>query len=363
MLFFMETKTDHVFLEDIRVRLGFDGKLVMDATGICGGLCFFWSHSDKKYWPIVGEKVIKACLGVLNEGEGLEMVNKTLIIMIPKVKRLERISRFRPISLGNVIYKNCSEAFTNRFRNVLDEVISETQSAFIPGRLILDNGIVGFECMHALRRKKKGKKGSLALKLDMSKAYDRMEWDFLSGMMTRLGFSASWVNRIMRCVQSFFFSHLINGEVYGLMKPSRGLRQGDPLYPYLFLICVEDLSQLLQIVERSRKLMGFQCSRGGPKITHLFFADDSMIFTLAVEKDCQIISQVLNVYEKASGQVVNFQKSAICVSKGVSKHKALAQILGVRLVRCHERYLGFPSFAGQNKREMFTNIEIGCGRE
>jgi hypothetical protein len=88
---------------------------------------------------------------------------------------------------------------------VLNGVISESQSAFIPGRLISDNAIVGFECIHALRSKKKGKQGALALKLDMSKAYDRVEWAFIEGMMCKLGFSAAWIERIMRCVKSVIF--------------------------------------------------------------------------------------------------------------------------------------------------------------
>ncbi|KAK3230040.1 hypothetical protein Dsin_001921 [Dipteronia sinensis] len=110
--------------------------------------------------------------------------------------------------------------------------------------------------------------------------------------------------------------------------------------------------------ERKRKLAGFWCSRGGPKITHLFFANDNKIFTQASEKDFRTISQILDKYAKASGQVINFQKSAMCISNGVSRHRAqnLAHIMGVQLVRCQERYLGLPSFAGKNKRELLANI-------
>jgi hypothetical protein len=154
------------------------------------------------------------------------------------------------------------------------------------------------------------------------------------------------------------FSFIINDEIHGSLKPTRGLRQGDPLSPYLFLICAEGLSRLLYNAETTADIAGFRCSMHGPKITHLLFADDSMVFTKASVRDCQSIKSVLSLYACASGQVVNYQKSAMCVSKGVAKRRAigLARIVGVRLVACHDRYLGLPSFAGRNKKEIFSNV-------
>ncbi|KAK3222224.1 hypothetical protein Dsin_009249 [Dipteronia sinensis] len=302
-----------------------------------------------KFWPVMGDKVTCACLGVLNDGHSLEEVNCTLIALIPKVKRVERMFELRPISLCNVLYIIVAKALTNRFRGVLSEIISNTGNAIIPGRLILDNAIVGFKCVHALRRRKKGKPSVLALKLDMSKAYDRVEWRFISGMMGRMGFSDSWIRRIMGCVSTMSYSFLVNSVVAGALKPMRGLRQEDPLSPYLFLICVEGLSRLIFQEERLGNI-GFHCSRGGPKITHLLFADHSMMFTRASQRDCRAISRVLELYAFASGQAINFQKSAICVSSGVNHGRAdsLARLLNVELVWCHEHYLGLPSFAEKN---------------
>ncbi|KAK3188889.1 hypothetical protein Dsin_028450 [Dipteronia sinensis] len=235
----------------------------------------------QKFWPVVGSAVSKACLGVLNEGTDIGAANRTLVTLIPKVRRAEKMTDFRPISLCNVLYKIVAKALANRLREVLGDVISETQSAFIPGRLISDNAIVGFKCMHALKRLKKRIRGALALKLDMSKAYDRIEWDFLNGMMSKLGFSDFWIDRIMRCVCSVSYSFIVNGEVRGDLNPLRGLRQGDLLSPYLFLICADGLSWLLYQEERNGDIAGFRCSKSGPKISHLFFADDSMLFTRA----------------------------------------------------------------------------------
>ncbi|KAK3225040.1 hypothetical protein Dsin_004902 [Dipteronia sinensis] len=193
----------------------------------------------------------------------------------------------------------------------------------------------------------------------MSKAYDGVEWNFLAGMMSKLGFSSGWIDCNMRCVLSVSFSFLINGEVCGSLQPSLGLRQGDPLSLYLFFIYAEGLSCLFHIVENIGDISGFRCSRRGPKISHLFFPDDSMIFTKASERDCRTIKHILEVYSRASGQVVNFNKSALCVSKSVSRQRVriCASTIGVQLVGCHERHLGLPSFVSKNKSEVFKSIK------
>ena len=238
----------------------------------------------------MGEDVTNLCLDCLNNGRSVEALNHTLLCLIPKVKHVERVSDLRPISLCNVVYKCVSKVLVNHLKMVLSCVIADTQSAVIPRRLITDNAMMGFECLHALLRKVNGKKkGFMALKLDMSKAYDRVEWNFISGMLKKLGFSDAWIGRVMHCVTSVSFSFLLNGEICGLIKPSRGLRQGDPLSPYLFLICAEGLSRLIFRAENRKDLAGFRCSRGGPKITHLFFEDDSLLFSRATLSECNFI--------------------------------------------------------------------------
>ncbi|KAK0594791.1 hypothetical protein LWI29_000556 [Acer saccharum] len=316
-----------------------DLQLVLDCVNPClsksskAFLDSSFSASDirKAVFDMHPSKAPEACLGVLNGGLDLNEVNKTLITLIPKVNPAMRMGDFRPISLCNVVYKVVSKALANRFCGVLNEVISDNQSAFIPGRLITDNAIIGFECMHALKRKKKGRTGALALKLGMSKAYDRVEWNFLAEMTRKLGFSDGWVNRIMKCVLSVSFSFLVN----------------------------EGLSCLFRKAKSVGDIAGFRYNQQGPIISHLFFADDSMIFTKASENDCHAIKRVLELYGKASGQVVNFDKSALCVSKRVPRRRArsCARIIGVQLVGCHKRYLGLPSFAGKNKKELFSSIK------
>ncbi|XP_075668611.1 uncharacterized protein LOC142638468 [Castanea sativa] len=136
------------------------------------------AHFYQKYWHTVGDSVVSAVLNFFNNGNMLPNINHTNIVLIPKVQNSERMSEFRPINLCNVIYKIISKVLANRLKQVLPQIISPTQSAFVPGRLITDNVMVAYETLHTMHARKKGKKGYLALKLDISKAYDRIEWQF-----------------------------------------------------------------------------------------------------------------------------------------------------------------------------------------
>ncbi|KAL5538312.1 hypothetical protein UlMin_043117 [Ulmus minor] len=296
-----------------------------------------------------GMSVATACLGVLNEGMSLASTNETLITLIPKVKSPNRITDYRPISLCNVIYKIISKMLTNKLRLVMNSVISEEQNAFIPGRLISDNAIIEFECLHAIKRKRSKKRGYLALKLDMAKAFDRVEWTFVQGIMTKLGFSEVWIRKIMACVTSVSYSFLINGAKFGQLFPTRGLHQGDPLSPYLFLLCAEGLSSLFHHFEATGRLQGMRCGRNGPTISHIFFADDSLLFFKASTDSCLAVKEALTCYSK----------SAVCFGPNVAEDHVdqMTTSLGVPRVGCHEKYLGLPYFSGKNKQRLFASIK------
>ena len=153
----------------------------------------FYQH----FWSLSGECVTTAVLDFLNLGIIPPKFNETHIILIPKIKNPTKITQYRPISLSNVISRLASKVIANRLKRFLPKIISEHQSAFMSERLITDNILVAFETMHYLNQKRTGKNGEMALKLDMSKAFDRVEWGFLRDVMIKMGFDDSWVNLMM----------------------------------------------------------------------------------------------------------------------------------------------------------------------
>ena len=235
----------------------------------------FRSH---QYWDVVGADVISCVLDVLNSSVLPCELNDTYICLIPKVASPKKITEFRPISLCNVVYKTISKVLVNRLKRILREVIDESQNTFVPGRSIIDNVLVAFETMHCIDQRRKGKEALMAAKLDMSKAYDRAEWSYLEAIMRRLGFHEKWIELMMMCVSTVSYSVLINGEPKGKIVPSKGLRQGDPISPYLVLLCAEGLSAMLKKEVRDGNIKGVAVSRGVLSISHLLFADDSIIF-------------------------------------------------------------------------------------
>ena len=144
-----------------------------------------------------------------------------------------------------MIHKIISKVLANRLKPMLHSIISEIQSAFIVDRLITDNILIAFKSLHHMKTNCTGKKAFMAMKLDMNKAYDRVEWVFLEQILLKLGFQESWVDLIMECITTVSYFILMNGEPKGMITPSRGLQQRDSLSPYLFLFCVEGFKCLV----------------------------------------------------------------------------------------------------------------------
>jgi hypothetical protein len=209
----------------------------------------------KRFWDLLGDDLIKEVLMAVNNINIPDGWNSTTIVMIPKVDNPDKVSQFRPISLCNVVYKVISKMLAARLKNYLSEIISDHQSAFVPGRLISDNILLAYESIHTMKNKK-GKKGLCAVKLDMHKAYDRVEWRYLEKIMLKLGFARRWVDMIMACVSSVEYNIRFNSMETEWFKPSRGLRQGDPMSPYLFLLVAEGLSCMLRGVEAREEIVG-----------------------------------------------------------------------------------------------------------
>ncbi|XP_062028922.1 uncharacterized protein LOC133744912 [Rosa rugosa] len=248
----------------------------------------------------------------LASGKLLGEINFSYICLIPKVKNPESVADLRPITLCNVIYKICSKVIANRLKKILDVIISPFQSAFIPGRLITYNTLIANDCVTTVR-----------------------------------------------------YAFLINGQPRGYLTPSRGLRQGDPLSPYLFLLCTEVFSALLERKASMGPLEGIKVCENAPAIHHLLFADDSLLFGKATAAKCSHIKEVLFVYELASGQQINFAKSSIVFSKKVPELDKIliADSLGVMIESKHEKYLGLPTYLGRNRTDSFAFIKESLSKK
>ena len=247
------------------------------------------------------------------------VVNDTNIVLILKRKEPKNIADHRPINLSNVIYKLVTKTFANRLKLVLPQIISHQQSAFVLGCLITDNIIIVFELLHTLGKKNNSKKGFIALKLDVSKAYDRVEWSFICKVMERMGFPLRWQRMVYDCILMVKFSFYLNGTVQGRVIPSRGFRQGCSLSPYLFLLYAEAFSSVIQATEDKRLFMGVRCSLQCPRVSHLFFADDSIVFVREKDSDALAIKKILDTYEHAFGQKINFEESTITFSPNIGE--------------------------------------------
>lgn len=196
----------------------------------------FFMHSDKfpgldgmnaafyqHHWDIVKRDLVAMCLKVIRERSMSPKFHQTCIVLIPKKQVPETVSDLRPIALCNVAYKIVAKMIANHLKMLLPDIISVNQSAFIPNRLITNNIIVAYEMLHYLKRKKKGKHGLAALKVDISKAYNRMEWGYLEKVMEKYGFSPKFMEIIMMCVKSVNYHVMVGGDLLGLIQPQRGL--------------------------------------------------------------------------------------------------------------------------------------------
>lgn len=278
-------------------------------------------------------------------------LNNTNVVLIPKKKSPVEITNLRPISLCNVLVKIITKVMANRMKDYLKDIISETQSAFVPGRLISDNFLISYEVMHYLKRKRRGNEGFMALKLDMAKAYDRIEWSYLRAILIKLGFHEWWVHLVMQCVCSVKYTVVHGTKETGPIIPSRGIRQGDPLSPCLFILCAEGLSALLRKFEAQKLIQGVRICRRAPVISHMLFADDSYVFCKASEIEAANMVSLLRKFELASGQQVNLGKSYIFFSSNVSEaiKREICGVLQMNKADDRSKYLGLPNFLGRGK--------------
>ncbi|XP_027155460.1 uncharacterized protein LOC113766368 [Coffea eugenioides] len=229
----------------------------------------------------------------------------------------------------------------------------------VDGRQILDNVMIAHEILHFLKNKRTGKVGFMTIKLDMSKAYDRVEWKYLGRIMMHMGFCPIFVQWIMACISSVSYSFNLNGQKVGFIKPARGIRQGDPLSPYLFILYTKGFSNLITKAVDRKILTGIKVSKDSPTVSHLFFADDSLLCCKASKKEALKIKNIIQQYGQASGQVVNFEKSAMFFAKNtpIRIRKEVSKVLDNMREAQSGKYLGLPMTIGRAKKQVFGYLK------
>lgn len=207
-------------------------------------------------------------------------INKTFLILIPKSNQPTYFNHFKPISLCNFVYKVVSKILTERLNCLMGKFILPQQGAFLENRWIAENTVVAQKVVHKVRHHQ-GRNGLMILKVDMQKAYDRLEWSFIGKALEVWGFLEDARRMILSCVSTVHYSILLNGGITGSFFPSRGLRHGDPLSPYLFILCFEFLTRLLCGEEDKGGIYGIKVSRNAPAISHLMYADNLLVMCRA----------------------------------------------------------------------------------
>ena len=270
-------------------------------------------------------------------------LNQTLVILILKRIGPELLRHFQPISLCTIVYKIVSKIIVNKIRPFMKQLVSPLQAAFIPRRKGLDNMIIAQEILHSME-KKKGRSGVMVLKIDLEKAIDRLEWSFIREILIHFNFPSDLIAIIMDCISSSTVSILFNRGKLDSFSPSRGIRQGDPISPYIFILCLEYLGLLIHEKTSLKIWKPIKASRSGPAFSHLFFADDLILFGQASLPTAEAIEEVLTRFFHLSGQKVSNEKCRILFSRNTleATRDCICNSLGFLETRKFDKYLGFP---------------------
>jgi len=254
------------------------------------------------------------------------------------------------------MYKIISKVLANKLKSVLRKVVSHSQTAFIKGRQILDSILVANECVDSRIR---SRTPGIICKLDLEKAYDHVSWEFLLYVLKRCSFRDRWRGWIAHCISTVCFSININGSPSRFFRSSRGLRQGDPLSLLLFVLMMKAFSRMIYATVDSGRLSGFSVgssSQDAIMVSHLLFADDTLIFCDSIADQIQDLRCLLLCFEAASGLRINLSKSEMVPVGEVGDVEELASILGCGVASLSLKYLGLPLCAKYKDAHMWNSV-------
>ena len=323
------------------------------APGPDGFTVAFWQAC----WDFAKEAILELFKELYDQKSFAKSLNATFLVIIPKKGGAEDLGEFRPISLLGGLYKLMAKVLANRLKLVLDKVVSVDQNAFVRGRQIIDASLIANEVVdYWQKRKEKG----LVCKLDIEKAYDSISWSFLMKVLSKMGFGSRWMDWMWWCFSTAKFSVLINGAPAGFFPSSKGLRQGDPMSPYLFILGMEVLSALIRRAVQGNYISGCRLrGRGGEEImvSHLLFADDTIIFCEASKDQLTHLGWILAWFEAASGLRINLAKSELIPVGEIDNVEEMAVELGCRIGSFPVKYLGLPLGARHKALPMWDGVE------
>lgn len=311
----------------------------------------------QKSWEVVGDSLVKFALDFFAVGKLHPGCNDTVITLIPKVSCPESVKQLRPIGLCNITYKILTKTMANRLREASKKLIGPNQTSFVPGRQISDNIIVLQEVLNSMNVRK-ATTGWIIMKVDLEKAYDKLDWRFIEETLTSIGFNEVWRRNLMECITTPRMAINWNRKTSQWFLPKRGIRQGDPISPLLFILCIERLGHLINTSVQNGNWRGIKLSRQGPHLSHLFFADDMILFGEATITQAEEMIRCLNTFCEQSGQRVNTLKSSLLFSKNTHPdlQQRIMNLTGIPRVEDLGKYLGVPSIHGRLMKATYSDL-------
>ncbi|WZZ65076.1 hypothetical protein YC2023_076446 [Brassica napus] len=306
----------------------------------------------KASWETIGLEVVAAIKNFFASNFLPATTNATILSLVPKFPGASKVTDYRPISCLNTIYKVISRLLVKKLKPMLSTLILPSQTAFVKGRLLIENTTLAGELVNGYHKNKGPKR--ITIKVDIAKAFDTLSWEFLFSCLEGLHLPQRFIRQIKACVCTSSYMVGYNGSVHGFFKGKRGLRQGDPLSPYLFVIAMNCLSHMLNKAVRQNRF-NYHTSCASTKLTHLSFADDLLIFIDGSIDSVQQVLQVLKEFENRSGLAVSMPKKSFYASGLTPSETDLIQAsTGMALGSLPFRYLGVPL----NSRKLsLTNCE------
>ncbi|GJW62634.1 RNA-directed DNA polymerase, eukaryota [Tanacetum coccineum] len=300
----------------------------------------------RRYWSLIEKDVVAAVQHFFTSGNFPKGCNASFIALIPKIPDAKLVKDFRPISLIGSLYKIIAKILANRLVGVLGDLVSEVQSAFVADRQILDGPLILNEVLQWCKAKKKQ---TFIFKIDFEKAYDSVRWDFLGDVLNRFGFGAKWCGWIQECLRSSRGSVLVNGSTTEEFQFYKGLKQGDPLSPFLFILVMESLHLSFKRVEDAGMFNGIKIN-SSMTLSHMFYADDAIFMGQWSKRNIDTLMYMLKCFERASGLSINLSKSKL-MGLAVSIEKVEEVTIDILVVA----FLYSVFFSWRESRGMFVS--------